>query len=66
MAKHGSHGRGIQGGNGKSIRADVALPLLGVVLDTHEAFHEPRIRTGREVLLAMTEADREVPWGPKG
>ena len=40
MAKHRSHGSGIQAGNGKSITVDVPLPLLGVVLDTREAFHE--------------------------
>ena len=26
MAKHGNHGRGIQGRNGKSIRVEVPLP----------------------------------------
>ena len=66
MAKHRSRGRGIQAGNGKSVTVDVPLPLLGVVLDTREAFHELCIRTGREVLLAMMEADREGLCGPKG
>ena len=58
MAKHRSRGRGIQAGNGKSIRVDVPLPLLSVVLDTREAFHELCIRTGREVLLAMMQSSR--------
>ena len=66
MAKHRRGGRGIQGGNGKSVTVDVPLPLLGVVLDTREVFHELCIRTGREVLLAMMEADREALCGPKG
>ena len=66
MAKHRRGGRAIQGGNGKSITVDGPLPLLGVVLDTREAFHELCIRTGREVLLAMMEADREALCGPKG
>ena len=66
MAKHRSHGRGIQVGTGKSVRVDVPLPLLGVVLDTRKAFPELCIRTGREVLLAMMEPDREALCGPKG
>ena len=64
--RRGSHGRGNQAGSAKSITVDVPLPLLGVVLDTREAFHELCIRTGREVLLAMMEADREGLCGPKG
>ena len=42
------------------------MPLLGVLTDTREAFHELGVRTGQQVLLAMMEADREALCGPKG
>ena len=64
MAKHRSHGSGIQAGNAKSITVDVPLPLLGVVIDTREALHELCIRTGREAFVARMEADLEALCGP--
>ncbi len=42
------------------------LPVLGVLLDAKSAFFELCIETGRSVLMAMQEADREVLCGEKG
>ena len=42
------------------------LPVLGTLLDAQSAFFELCVETGREVLLAMQEADRDVHCGPKG
>ena len=54
MAKHRSHGRGIQAGNGKSVTVEV--PLLGVVLDRRKAFPYG-VRRG----VPIAESDRGVP-----
>ena len=50
----------------KPLTVQVPLPVLGVLRDTREAFHELCIRTGQQVLMAMMEADREALCGPKG
>jgi transposase-like protein len=42
------------------------LPVLGTLLDARSAFFELCIETGRAVLMAMQEADREVLCGEKG
>lgn len=42
------------------------LPVLGTLLDAKSAFFELCIETGRRVLMAMQETDREVLCGPKG
>jgi transposase-like protein len=42
------------------------LPVLGVLLDARSAFFELCIETGRSVLMAMQEADREILCGEKG
>jgi transposase-like protein len=42
------------------------LPVLGTLLDARSAFFELCIETGRAVLMAMQEADREVLCGAKG
>lgn len=46
--------------------AQLPLPVLGTLLDAKSAFFELCVETGRAVLLAMQEADREVSCGPKG
>ena len=66
MAKHGSRERGNQALVRKSVTKEEPLALLGVPGDAREAFHELCIRTGRQVRLAMMEADREVLCGAKG
>ena len=42
------------------------LPVLGALLDARSAFFELCIETGRSVLMAMQETDREVWCGEKG
>ena len=66
MAKHRSPKNESQASVGKSLTVEVALPVLGALSETREAFHELCIRTGQQVLLAMMEADREALCGPKG
>ena len=66
MAKHRSPKNENQASTGKSLTVEVPLPVLGVLGETREAFHELCIRTGQQVLLAMMEADREALCGPKG
>ena len=59
MAKLRSRSNGIQDPIGESFTVQLQVPLLGVLSDTREAFHELCIRTGQQVLMAMMEADRE-------
>ena len=66
MAKLRSRSNGIQDPIGESFTVQLQVPLLGVLSDTREAFHELCIRTGQQVLMAMMEADRESLCGPKG
>ena len=66
MAKHRSRKNENQASAGKSLTVEVPLPVLGVLGETREAFHELCIRTGQQVLRAMMEADREALCGPKG
>lgn len=42
------------------------LPVVGAMLDARSAFFELCIETGRAVLMAMQEADRDVLCGEKG
>ena len=65
MAKHRSRSKGNQAPSEKSLTIQVPLPVLGVLTDTREAFHELCIETGQQVLMAMMEADREALCGPK-
>ena len=66
-AKHGSGGgRGSQATVGKSIAVQAPVTPLGGLGDTREAFHELCIRTGRQVLPAVMEADREAVTGATG
>ena len=65
MAKHRSRSKGNQAPSEKSLTIQVPLPVLGVLTDTREAFHELYIETGQQVLMAMMEADREALCGPK-
>lgn len=66
MSKHRSSTKRNQPTSEKSLAVQVPLPLLGVLMDTREAFHELCIATGQQVLTAMMEADREALCGPKG
>lgn len=66
MSKHRSRCRESQAPDQGSLSIQIPLPVLGVLVDTREAFHELCIETGREVLLAMMEADREALCGPRG
>ena len=52
MAKHRSPRNENQASTGKSLTVEVPLPVLGVLGETREAFHELYIRTGQQVLLA--------------
>ena len=56
MAKHRSRKNENQASAGKSLTVEVPLPVLGVLGETREAFHELCIRTGQQVLRAMMEA----------
>ena len=49
----------------ESKTVQLPLPVLGVLLDAKSAFFELCIETGRSVLMAMQEADREVLCGEK-
>jgi len=66
MGKHRNRLSQSQAPNGGSLSIQLPLPVLGLFIDTREAFHELCIKTGREVLVAMMEADREGLCGPKG
>lgn len=66
MAKHRSRSNRNQAPRQKSLGIQLPIPVLGVLMDTGEAFHELCIRTGQQVLTAMMEADREALCGPKG
>ena len=57
MAKHRSRSNRSQPRSQKSLTIQLPLPLLGVLLDTREAFQELCIRTGQEVLLGMMEEE---------
>lgn len=48
------------------IRIELPTPVLGAFIDTRAAFHELCIQSGREVLVAMMEADRAALCGAKG
>ena len=65
MAKHRSRSKGNQAQSEKSLTIQVPLPVLGVLTDPRETFHELCIETGQQVLMAMMEADREALCGPK-
>jgi len=49
-----------------AIGIELPTPVLGAFIDSRAAFHELCIQTGREVLVAMMEADREALCGVKG
>ena len=66
MSKHRSRSNQSQPPSGESITVQFPMPVLGVLIDTREAFHELCIHTGQQVLSAMMEADREALCGPKG
>ena len=66
MAKHRSGSKQSQALSQKSLTVELPVPVLGVVLDAREAFHELCIRTGEEVLLGMMERERERLCGAKG
>ncbi len=66
MSKHRSRSKQSQAPVEDLLTIQLPMPVVGVVLDTREAFHELCIQTGRDVLSAMMEADREVLCGPKG
>ena len=66
MAKHRSGSKQSQPLSEKSLTVELPVPVLGVVLEAREAFHELCIRTGQEVLLGMMEHERERLCGAKG
>lgn len=66
MSKHRSRSNRSQALGEESLTIRLPLPVLGVLGDTREAFHELCIETGRRTLLAMMEAEREALCGPKG
>ena len=65
MAKHRSRSNRNQPLSEKSLTIQLPLPVLGVLTDTRQAFHELCIETGQHVLMAMMEADREALCGAK-
>ena len=65
MAKHRSRSKRNQPPREKSLTVELPLPVLGVLTDTRQAFHELCIETGQHVLMAMMEADREALCGAK-
>lgn len=66
MSKHRSSSKRNQPTSEKSRVVQIPLPVLGVLMETREAFHELCIGTGQQVLSAMMEADRDALCGPKG
>ncbi len=66
MSKHRSRSSRSQAPAGGSLTIQLPMPVIGVMLDAREAFHELCIETGRQVLTMMMEADREALCGPKG
>lgn len=44
----------------------VSVPMLGALVSAGEALQELCVETGRQVLVAMMETDREELCGPKG
>ena len=60
MAKHRSPKNESQASVGKSLTVEVALPVLGALSETREAFHELCIRTGQQVLLAIGTTMRAI------
>ena len=60
MAKHRSRSKRSQAPGEKLPTVPLPIPVPGVLIDTREAFHELCIQTGRQVLSAMIEADREA------
>lgn len=50
----------------EALKIELPMPVLGVLLDGRQAFHELCVETGCRTLLAMMEADREALCGPKG
>lgn len=66
MAKHRSRSKQSQAPGCGALTIQLPVPVLGVLVDTREAFHELCIHTGQQVLSAMMEVDREALCGPKG
>jgi putative transposase len=48
------------------LRLELPMPVVGAFIDARAAFHELCIETGREVLSALMESDREALCGVKG
>ena len=63
MSKHRSRSKQSQAPVEDLLTIQLPMPVVGVVLDTREGFHELCIQTGRDVLSVMMEADREALCG---
>jgi len=66
MAKHRIRRDDRQAQGREAITVQLLLPVLGVYLDSGQAFHDLCVETGRQTLTAMMEIDREALCGPKG
>ena len=66
MTKHDRRKTSGQPQTRRSVSVQVPLPVLGVLTGVRQAFDGLCIATGRQVLEAMMEADREVLCGRRG
>ena len=48
------------------VSAQIPMPMLKVLVDTRQMFFDLCVRTGRQTLQALMEADRDAVCGPKG
>jgi transposase-like protein len=66
MSKHRTCSKQIKVAARAALKIELPMPVLGVLVDSRQAFHELCVETGCRTLLAMMEADREALCGPKG
>ena len=66
MAKHRNRSSKNQVHVVDAVTVQLPLPVLGTLLDARSAFFDLCVETGRQVLMHMQEADRDVLCGPKG
>jgi transposase-like protein len=66
MSKHRICSKQIKVAVREALKIELPMPVLGILVDSRQAFHELCVETGCRTLLAMMEADRAVLCGPKG
>ena len=66
MSEHCRNRKQSQGPSQGGFPVRVSVPMLGALVRAGGALQELCVETGRQVLMAMMEADREALCGPKG